>query len=90
LSCHCRLPESRNADDITLDALEEAKITFIRSSNEEVQFMEQLARCHAPSLKKVVINCERCSDGPPTQELQEQISRMFYPDVDVKFNVITY
>ncbi|RLN22594.1 F-box protein [Panicum miliaceum] len=87
LSCHCRLPESRKADDITLDALEEAKITSIRSSNEEVQFVEQLARCHAPSLKKVVINCERCSDGPPTQELQEKISRMFYPDVDVKFNV---
>ncbi|XP_022682947.1 uncharacterized protein LOC101785009 isoform X1 [Setaria italica] len=87
LSCHCRLPESCKADDITLDALEEAKITFIRSSYEEVQFVEQLAGCHAPSLKKLVINCERWSDGPPTKEIQEKVCRMFLPDVEVKFNV---
>jgi hypothetical protein len=75
------------ADDITLDALEEAKITFIRSSYEEVQFVEELARCRAPSLKKLVIDCERRSDdGPLTKEKQE-VCRMFPADVEVKFNV---
>ncbi|KAF8696591.1 hypothetical protein HU200_036201 [Digitaria exilis] len=84
-SCHCRLPASRKADGIILDALEEVKITLIRSSCEEVEFVEQLAKCHAPSLKKLAINCE-WSDSP-TKEIQEKVCRMFNPDVDVKFNV---
>ena len=49
--------------------------------------MEELARCHAPSLKKLVINCVLWSDGS-TNELQDKVGRMFDPDVIVKCNVI--
>ena len=63
------------------------KITFIRNSYGQVQFVEELARGHAPSLKKLVINCDLWSDGS-TQELQEKVGRMFDPDVIVKCNVI--
>ncbi|KAJ1283966.1 hypothetical protein BS78_03G168100 [Paspalum vaginatum] len=87
LSCLCRLPESCKADGITLDSLEEVKITFITSSYKGMELLEQLARCHAPSLKRSVINCELFRDGPETKELEE-VCRMFCPDIIVKFNVI--
>ncbi|XP_066308979.1 F-box/FBD/LRR-repeat protein At5g22660-like isoform X2 [Miscanthus floridulus] len=86
-SCYCRWPESCKADGITLESLEEVKITFIRNSYGQVQFVEELARGHAPSLKKLVINCDLWSDGS-TQELQEKVGRMFDPDVIVECNVI--
>ncbi|WVZ70170.1 hypothetical protein U9M48_018857 [Paspalum notatum var. saurae] len=86
-SCLCRLPESCKADGITLDSLEEVKITFVRSSYQGMEFLEQLARCHAPSLKTLVINCELFRDGRKTKELEE-VCRMFYPDIVVRFSVI--
>lgn len=75
------LPQSFKADGIILESLEEVKITLIRHCYGQVQFVEELARCHAPSLKKLVVNS-------PTKGLQEMVAGMFDPDVTVKCNVI--
>lgn len=80
-SCFCLGPQIFKADGIILESLEEVKITFIRHCYGQVQFVEEFARCHAPSLKKLVVNS-------PTKGLQEMVGGLFDPDVTVKCNVI--
>ncbi|TVU38507.1 hypothetical protein EJB05_11881, partial [Eragrostis curvula] len=69
-SCPCRLPESCNTDDITLNLLEEVEINFVEGSPDEVElFVKQLSKCNAPVLKKVAINYRARHDTLITMEL---------------------
>ncbi|CAL4992297.1 unnamed protein product [Urochloa decumbens] len=83
-SCPCR-EESRLVDDISLHSLEEVEITSHTSSHEVFELVEQLSKCNAPILKKVVMKYRMNSPPPPTKEVREKIRSMFPPNIDVDF-----
>ncbi|TVU38520.1 hypothetical protein EJB05_11894, partial [Eragrostis curvula] len=87
-SCPCRLPESCNTDDITLNLLEEVEINFVEGSPDEVElFVKQLSKCNAPVLKKVAINYRARHDTLITKELCAKVRSMCRQDLNVEFNM---
>lgn len=48
------MPESQRVDGITLSSLEEVTVCSQSKSYEELEFVEQLSKCNATSLKKLV------------------------------------
>ncbi|RCV38821.1 hypothetical protein SETIT_8G172900v2, partial [Setaria italica] len=67
-SCLCLLEESHMIDDIALNSLEEVEITSNTSYHEVLEFVEQLSRCNAEILKKIVLKHRMNSAPPPTKE----------------------
>ncbi|CAL4987232.1 unnamed protein product [Urochloa decumbens] len=87
-SCPCR-EESHLVDDISLHSLEQLEITSHTSSHEVFELVEQLSKCNAPILKKVVMKYRMSSPPPPTKEVREKIRSMFLPNIEVDFYVLS-
>nr|CAB3490136.1 unnamed protein product [Digitaria exilis] len=91
-SCPCRFEKSHRIDDISLNSLEEVEITSYTSSQNVLEFVEQLSRCSAAQLKKVVMKHKMKKikpAPPPTKEAREKICRMFQPNIEVEFYVFS-
>ncbi|CAO2142134.1 unnamed protein product [Urochloa humidicola] len=88
-SCPCHFEESHSIDDISLNSLEEVEITSYTNSHEVLEFVEQLSRCNAAVLKKVVMKYRMDSSAipPPTKEVHEKVRSMFQPNIEVDFYV---
>ncbi|TVU38763.1 hypothetical protein EJB05_12149, partial [Eragrostis curvula] len=69
LHCVCRLVENRKIDDIALSSLEEVEVSNFTISQEEVEFIQQLSRCNASVLKRIVIYYKR----HPTTSLTKEV-----------------
>ncbi|CAL4980446.1 unnamed protein product [Urochloa decumbens] len=87
-SCPCHSEESHKIDDIFLNSLEEVEITSYTSSHEILEFVEQLSRCSATILKKVVMKY-RLNSPPLTKEVSEKIRSLFQPKIEVNFYVLS-
>ncbi|CAL4992280.1 unnamed protein product [Urochloa decumbens] len=89
-SCPCRLAETRSIDDINLSSLEVVEISLFTGSHEQLEFLEQLSRCSATSLKKLVVNYKKKRPHAPleTKEVCEKIRSMYPPNVEVEFYVL--
>ncbi|CAN6381581.1 unnamed protein product [Urochloa humidicola] len=83
-ACPCLLEESRRIDDISLNSLEEVEITSYTSYHGALEFLEQLSRCNAAILKKIVLKHKMISALPPTKEVCEKILGMWQPNVEVE------
>ncbi|CAO2146887.1 unnamed protein product [Urochloa humidicola] len=83
-ACPCLLEESRKIDDISLNSLEEVEITSCTSYHGALEFLEQLSRCSAAILKKVVLKHKTISALPPTKEVCEKILGMWQPNIEVE------
>ncbi|CAL4987229.1 unnamed protein product [Urochloa decumbens] len=88
-SCPCRSAESHKIDDIILNSLEEVEITSYANSHEVLEFVEQLSRCSATILKKVVMKYRLNSPPPLTKEVREKIRNLFQPKIEVNFYVLS-
>ncbi|TVT97162.1 hypothetical protein EJB05_11964, partial [Eragrostis curvula] len=86
-SCLCRLAKSSKIDDITLGSLEEVEINNFTSSQEELEFVEQLSRCNAAVLKKIVICYTRWPRTPLTKEMCEKVRSMCRSNLKFEFYV---
>ncbi|KAL6657892.1 hypothetical protein ACP70R_005672 [Stipagrostis hirtigluma subsp. patula] len=87
-ACPCRLAESHKSDNIALHSLEEVEIKYFSGSHEEVEFVEQLSRCTAAVLKKLIIDYTVYPASPLTKEMCEEVRSKCYPNVKVEFFVI--
>ncbi|CAL4983844.1 unnamed protein product [Urochloa decumbens] len=89
-TCPCRLAENQRIDDINLSSLEVVEISSFTSSHEELDFLEQLSRCSATSLRKLVINYNKKRSRTPleTKEACQKIRSMYPPNVEVEFYVL--
>uniref|UniRef100_K3ZLV0 F-box/LRR-repeat protein 15/At3g58940/PEG3-like LRR domain-containing protein n=1 Tax=Setaria italica TaxID=4555 RepID=K3ZLV0_SETIT len=87
LSCPCRLAESGRVDGIALSFLEEVKLHNFASSSDELEFVEELSRCNAAVLKKLVINYAYGPATPLTMAICEKVRSMWRPNVSVEFYV---
>ncbi|TVU02676.1 hypothetical protein EJB05_51814, partial [Eragrostis curvula] len=83
-SCPCRLVYSHEIDDIALSSLEVVEISSWASSPEELEFVEQLSRCKAAALKKLVIK-DTNSPATLTKTLCEMIRSICRPDLEIEF-----
>lgn len=86
-SCPCLLEESYKIDDISLSSLEEVEITSHPSSHEAQEFVEQLSRCDASNLEKVVMKWVE-PVPPPTKEVCQKIRNVCGPSIEVEFYVL--
>ncbi|CAL4980454.1 unnamed protein product [Urochloa decumbens] len=82
-ACPCLLEESHKFDDISLNLLEEVEITSYTSYHGALEFLEQLSRCNAPILKKIVLKHNTIS-ALPTKEICEKILSMWQPNIEVE------
>jgi hypothetical protein len=67
-SCPCGGEDRHRIDDVSLNSLEELKLTSYTSSYGQVKFVEYLFRCNAPILRRLVINNMISSDPSLTKE----------------------
>ncbi|TVU50183.1 hypothetical protein EJB05_01545, partial [Eragrostis curvula] len=89
-SCPCRLAENCRLDDITLGSLEEVEISYFTTSEEELEFVEQLSRCNAAVLKKIVIYYTwRPNHTPLTKESCDKVRSKCSSNLKVEFYVIS-
>ncbi|CAL4992994.1 unnamed protein product [Urochloa decumbens] len=82
--CPCLFEESHRIDDISLNSLEEVEITSFTSYHGALEFLEQLSRCNAAILKKIVLKHKTISALPPTKEVCEKILGMWQPNIEVE------
>ncbi|CAL4992308.1 unnamed protein product [Urochloa decumbens] len=82
--CPCLLEENHRIDDISLSALEEVEITSFTSYHGALEFLEQLSRCNASILKKIVLKHNTISALPPTKEVCEKILGTWQPNIEVE------
>ncbi|CAL5013607.1 unnamed protein product [Urochloa decumbens] len=86
LSCYCRSFEGNSGtDDISLNSLEEVKITSYASPHGELEFVEHLSRCHTPVLKRLVIKNMIKAAPLSNKETCEKILNMCRPSINVEF-----
>ncbi|CAO2142126.1 unnamed protein product [Urochloa humidicola] len=83
-ACPCLLEESHRIDDISLNSLEEVEIISYTSYHGALEFLEQLSRCNAAILKKIVLKHNTISALPPTKEACEKILGMWQPSIEVE------
>ena len=83
------MEESHRIDDISLNSLEEVEITSDTSYHGALEFVEQLSRCNAAVLKKVVLKYMTDSAPPPAKEVCEKIRGMWQPNIEVEFYVFS-
>ncbi|TVU25030.1 hypothetical protein EJB05_27506, partial [Eragrostis curvula] len=83
-SCPCRLAYSHEIDDIALNSLEVVEISSWASSPEELEFVEQLSRCKAAVLKRLVIK-DTNSPATLTKTICEMIRSICRPDLEIEF-----
>jgi hypothetical protein len=80
------LTESRRFDDISLGSLEELEIKNFGSSEEEVEFLEQLSNSNASNLRKVgIYEGIRFGCVPVTEEMCEMVRRKCHANLRVEF-----
>ncbi|CAL4992294.1 unnamed protein product [Urochloa decumbens] len=84
-SCPCRSEENRKIDGIDLNSLEELEITSYKSfEKESLKFMEQLSRCNAPILKKLVYGHRMFQYPSQTKVVYEKVCSMYHPKIEVE------
>ncbi|CAL4992292.1 unnamed protein product [Urochloa decumbens] len=84
-SCPCRSEENRKIDGIDLNSLEELEITSYKSFEKELlKFMEQLSRCNAPILKKLVYGHRMFQYPSHTKVVYEKVRSMYHPKIEVE------
>jgi hypothetical protein len=86
-SCPCGGEDRHRIDDVSLNSLEELKLTSYTSSYGQVKFVEYLFRCNAPILRRLVINNMISSDPSLTKETCEKIRSICHPNIEVVFYV---
>lgn len=87
-SCPRRLTTRHRFDNIALGTLEELEIQNFTSSEEEVEFVEQLSKCNAANLRKVAFYASPYDPCPPlTKNLCEKVHTKCYPNIKVEFYV---
>ncbi|RLM69822.1 hypothetical protein C2845_PM17G12150 [Panicum miliaceum] len=86
--CPCLLVENRRIDGIDLSSLEEVEITSYTTSSQKelLEFVEQLCRCNAPILGKLVFSHTMFSAPSQAKVVFEKIRSMCYPKIEVEFN----
>ncbi|CAN6372561.1 unnamed protein product [Urochloa humidicola] len=83
-ACPCLLEESSRIDDISLNSLEEVEIISYASYHGALEFLEQLSRCNAAILKKIILKHNTISALPPTKEVCDKILGMWQPNIEVE------
>ncbi|TVU38591.1 hypothetical protein EJB05_11973 [Eragrostis curvula] len=86
-SCPCHLAKNCKIPDITLRSLEEVEISNFTSSPEELKFVEQLSRCNAAVLKRIIIRYTRWPHTPLTKDVCEKVRSKCRANLDVEFYV---
>ncbi|CAN6363226.1 unnamed protein product [Urochloa humidicola] len=86
--CPCLFEGSHRIDNISLNSLEEVEITSSTSYHGALEFVEQLSRCNAAILKKVILKY-KMNSALPTKEVCEKIRGMWQPTIEVESYVFS-